>query len=57
MELMESHLKSHLPKINKSPKGVSESPGAYRMGIFWKMNFVILSWLMKTLLMKSKKMA
>jgi len=57
MELMESHLKSHLPKINKSPKGISESPGAYRMGIFWKMNFVILSWLMKTLLIKSKKMA
>jgi hypothetical protein len=27
-------------KIKKGSKGMQESPGAYRMGIFWKIHFI-----------------
>jgi hypothetical protein len=27
-------------KIKKGSKGIQESPGAYHMGIFWKIHFI-----------------
>jgi hypothetical protein len=40
MDLKVSHLKSHLPKIRKAPKGNSESLWSLHIRSFWKNHFI-----------------
>jgi len=34
------HVRTHVLSIKKAPKGISESLGAYPIGIFWETHFI-----------------